>query len=321
MIFICSMLLVACQTVEEQPITIEQCASVPIARASATAFAFHGKGYIFGGRTQQRSGYLNDFWQYDPATNAWTQLYSPPLYPRTKAAAIVINDLVYIGLGYNGEGARVYTDSTLLTDWWTFDGNQWIQLSGMIETERYTNATTLFHYNGFIYSVYGIWSGATGLIYRYNIDHDDWAYVQPSNPRPEPVFGGVGAQIGNRCFFGTGYSNRNYNQWYEFFPDNQTWRPCSSMPDKGRVCATATVLKDKILVVGGRHFGGTLTDEHFYNDILTYSAADDKWTLRGTIPCGATENMFSFTINDTVYIGCGEDKNGNVRSEFYKIYE
>ncbi len=67
------------------------------ARCSAIAFSINGKGYIGGG---EDDGFLygvglNDFWEYDTATNAWTQKSNIPQMP-SYGSTFVIN-----GKGYS----------------------------------------------------------------------------------------------------------------------------------------------------------------------------------------------------------------------------
>ena len=58
-----------------------QCTSMPDAapaRNAATGFAVGTKGYIATGYDATKKDYLNDCWQYDPATNSWKEMASIP---------------------------------------------------------------------------------------------------------------------------------------------------------------------------------------------------------------------------------------------------
>ena len=48
------------------------------ARNAATGFAVGTKGYIATGYDATKKDYLNDCWQYDPATNSWKEMASIP---------------------------------------------------------------------------------------------------------------------------------------------------------------------------------------------------------------------------------------------------
>ena len=93
--------LMACQS--ERPeikVALHSCAVMPVPRASAAACSLNGKGYIFGGRTQDGT-YLNDLWQYDPSTDSWTQIDTLPGSPRVKPLMIADDEALYIGLGFS----------------------------------------------------------------------------------------------------------------------------------------------------------------------------------------------------------------------------
>lgn len=54
-----------------------QCEDMPdeaIARNAATGFAVGTKGYIVGGYDKDANDYLDDCWEYDPATGSWKQM-------------------------------------------------------------------------------------------------------------------------------------------------------------------------------------------------------------------------------------------------------
>ena len=97
---------------------------MPAPRACAVACSLNGKGYVFGGRTQDGT-YLNDLWQYDPQTDTWTAINTFPGKARVNAVMIADKEALYVGLGFSGE--RVYVDSCYLKDLWRYtpaDG-QW----------------------------------------------------------------------------------------------------------------------------------------------------------------------------------------------------
>ena len=66
-----------------------QRASMPVVgRDRAVAFVIGTKAYVAAGMDGNNGGtYLNDLWEYDPATDSWTQRASLPGVPRIEAAA------------------------------------------------------------------------------------------------------------------------------------------------------------------------------------------------------------------------------------------
>jgi N-acetylneuraminic acid mutarotase len=73
-----------------------------------------------------------------------------------------------------------------------------------------------------------------------------------------------------------------------------------------------------IYLIGGRHFGGSLTDGKLYNDILRYDIDTDQWTLAGTT-AETGENRFAFTIEGVAFVGGGENDNTGILNTFYRI--
>jgi N-acetylneuraminic acid mutarotase len=50
-----------------------------------------------------------------------------------------------------------------------------------------------------------------------------------------------------------------------------------------------------------------MTGGKLFNDVIEYNPDKDEWYERGFIPDGGRENAVCFIINDTAYIGCGEN--------------
>ena len=73
------------------------------ARESAVGFALTGKGY-YGTGFFYVNDYdviaLNDFWEYDPATDSWVQKANLPGVARYNATGLAIGNKGYIGTGY-----------------------------------------------------------------------------------------------------------------------------------------------------------------------------------------------------------------------------
>jgi hypothetical protein len=96
-----------------------------VARTDAVSFSVGSKGYILGGRTEYNTSKgLSDMWEYDPATDAWTQKASYSGGKRTLPAAFVIQDIAYVGLGTD-------ESNTHQKDFWQYNPstNTWTQIS------------------------------------------------------------------------------------------------------------------------------------------------------------------------------------------------
>ena len=80
---------------------------MPVARESFAAAVVGGKLYAFGGR--QNSTAIATGHVYDPGTNAWTSRAAMPQPRASSNGAGVINGIVYVPGGHNGDG--IYTRS------------------------------------------------------------------------------------------------------------------------------------------------------------------------------------------------------------------
>ena len=98
------------------------------ARNSACGFSAAGKGFVgFGYNGESK---LNDFWQYDPSQNKWDSVTAPNgPSARYGAVAFSINDIGYVGTGYDGN---------YLKDFWAYDpnNNTWTQKTSFGGSKR-----------------------------------------------------------------------------------------------------------------------------------------------------------------------------------------
>ena len=180
------------------PIIFEKKNSLPgMGRASAVTFVVNGRGYVALGRTETRSGVLNDCWEYDPIENAWTQKASYPGIGRVKAMAAVVDGKAYVGLGFD-ISLGVYNFDACLKDFWMYDPlmDAWEQKASF--PSNYTDACGCFVFNNAIY----VTSGMNGAGFGF----ETWKYKpvvgQPGewvklNDFPGPArAGGIACETG-----------------------------------------------------------------------------------------------------------------------------
>ncbi len=312
--------LTACTNLEFEEHTIHTCATMPEPVASAVAFTVGEKAYVFGGRTQDGT-YQNTLWEYNPTTNNWTSLGTTPLKPRVNATACVVNDVVYIGLGF-AKGRGVYTDSLALRDFWQYEPvtNTWKRLTDYptpktIKCVAFTTATDLYIGCGFQ-------GNASTEMHRYNLQADTWTTC-PTSPKHKgfPLIGLCSGQAYGRYFLGTGYGTADYNLWYEYDIQNGAFIERQAIPTKTRSTAAATSNENYIYVIGGQHFGGTMTLQVIFEDILRYDPIHDSWTTCGFLPNGGALNMIAFSYQNRIYFGLGEDSEGKIKNNLYYIEE
>lgn len=321
--------LCGCERLQEptNPVAFEACAPMPQARTAATAFVVGDAAYIVGGRTLSSDackwhpeGYPKNMWRYDAAADAWTDLGEVPFGQRVHAAAQVVGDRVYVGLGFSG---GIYNTSNYRRDWWCYTPatHTWQQLDSF--PNDYTDACAIYHIDGKIYACHGFGTyGYSRQIAQYDIASNKWTLYADNYKRAPSVIGPIGAQVGDRFFLGSGWNadKLNIRQWYEFDPATDVWHERGKLPS-GRVFAATLASGKSIFVLGGRRFGGSLTTGKIYDDVLEYSTETDKWLLRGHLPNGARENAVAFTVGDKHFVGLGNDADEQILSDLHTWHD
>jgi N-acetylneuraminic acid mutarotase len=90
-----------------------------IKRMFAVGFSIDTLGYIGTGSTENPDlTYLRDFWEYDPATDTWTQKSDFGGYERSNAVGFSIVNKGYIGTGWN---ELTSPTPTVYKDFWEYD--------------------------------------------------------------------------------------------------------------------------------------------------------------------------------------------------------
>mgnify|MGYP002521249345 FL=1 len=312
--------LTACHRTPDIEVPVSRCADMPSPRASATCFVVADRAYIFGGRDSAGT-YLNDLWQYDPASDQWTQYAATtPLDGRVNATACVDADQnIYLGLGFNG---RYGADNTYLRDWWRINltDGQWTRLADY--PNHNTDNAVAFAGNGELYVGYGFcWTYARDM-FRYDILSDHWDTIDvhvASHGYPPRSFGGCGCTCGGRYFAGTGYKGKSLDWWAEFLPEGK-WVECAPVPGQTRTLAAAVATGQYAYVLGGFHYGGIGTNGQLLSDIRRYNPQTDSWQYAGNLPTPLM-NHLAFAVGNRVFVGIGETTDEQMCNHLYCIHE
>ena len=302
---------------ELPPIRLVECAAMPSPVAAGSSFTYQDAIYLFGGRTEQEQ-YTNCLWQYDIAADQWTLLSKSPMKARVSSSACVVGDCAYIGLGFLG---KVQRDTSYLSDFWEYNFTtcKWKRLADFPANTTVKNC--LFATDDAIYAAYGFYREFTQDIYRYDIIHNKWELLDiassPNVPRAMDI---VGTSCQDRYFIGTGFNHGSLRFWAEWLPEEQQLVARKKILGPGRNAAACCATDEHIYLVGGRHYGDTLTTGFLFSSIQRYSPASDRWEYVGSMPYEA-ENMVAASIQGEVFIGLGEMANGEIRNNWYRIEE
>jgi len=188
-------------------------------REEAVGFAIGNKGYLGTGQTfvvgpnNSWTTTYNDFYEYDPATDSWSQKSSLPGPPRAYAVGAVIGNTGYVGLGGNDDQSASFTDFYAYdpaTDTWTSRAS--MGGSGRADAGVVANGNNIYIIGGINFPNFNGFSSCR----MYDAVTDSWVSA--------PVFSGgvimapVVQNAGGRVFAGTGYNSGFVarNDWWEF---------------------------------------------------------------------------------------------------------
>ena len=267
-------------------------------RRGPVGFAIGSKGYAGLGLYDPTQTLLNDFWEYDPVTDAWTQKANFAGTPRFCASAFVIGNFGYVGIGSDG-----YPLCTFPTDFWKYDPltNTWTAIANFIATGRYNAPSFVIGNNAYCGTG---WDQAQYLsdFYEYNSTTNTWS-VQTSYPGGQ-VDAGVAGTIGNFGYMGLGFDGTTiHSDFYKFDPTTSTWTAVANMPSID-FNGASFVLNNKIYAgTGGISFSPIVLISNFW----AYDPATNIWAAIPSMPGGSRLNDIAFAIGCNGYCGSGSD--------------
>lgn len=308
----------ACNSFETPPypeLTLTKLQSFPGSkRATASSFVINNKAYVLFGRPELfEIPALSDCWEYTPETDSWVQKADFPAAGRVGAIAETVNGKAYVGFGFRTGGGVYASDSTIFADFWMYNPltDSWTRKADFPAT-AYTSKAPLNSCSSFIYQK---WIYITALyngksypkeVWRYDTEANKWERMNdfPGSPRSAAV----SCTDGTIFYFGLGYNMTYRNDWWQYLPETDTWKELKSMPGKGRVNATAFSVNHRFFVATGQYISGTLTGNTYFDDILEYDSASNKWYKAGKLPAGGRSNVISFVLNQQAYLAFGESE-------------
>ena len=240
-----------------------------LGRIGATAFALESagetKGYVCLGQTQTIA-YMNDLWEYNRSTEAWTQKANFSGAPRREAVSFVVDNIAYVGTGNSASGLK--------KDFFAYDPstNSWEQISDFAGTARRCAVAFSMDAYGFV------GTGDDGVLrqdfWMYQPQTDQW--IQKANFPGAPRSGACGWAAFPVCYLGTGEDANHtfYKDLWEYNYYLNSWTQRANLPGPGRKNAVAFYLD-------GWGYIGT-----GYNNGVFF---DDLWAYSGTASIEATE--------------------------------
>lgn len=257
-------------------------------RTGAVAFSIGTKGYI-GLGNNNNSGTLNgdiynDFWEYDPVTNAWVRKADFAGSPRFQATGFNIGNKGYIGTGlYLGAYLDDFWEYDPIIDVWVRKAN--IGSGGRCSSVGFGIGSKGYIGTGLLGSTFG---GVTDDFWEYDPLIDVW--TQKTNFAGGVRQRAVGFNIGCKGYIGTGDFFNTYNDFWEYDPTTDSWIIKANFGGTARYSAVGFNIGGKGYIGLGNIYS---TDFWEYDPTVTYSWSNGATTQSIT---ATVTGVYSVTI-------------------------
>jgi photosystem II stability/assembly factor-like uncharacterized protein len=274
-------------------------------RQGAIAFSIGSKGYVGTGaavigrdvNTNLVYSNLKDFWEYDPATNTWTQKADFGGTARNSAVGFSIGSKGYVGTGSDGVSRK---------DFWEYDpsANSWLQKADFGGTSRYSAVGFNIGSIGYI---------GTGFA-TDGIKKDFWEYDPAVNTWLQKAdFGGLarysatGFSIIQKGYIGTGVAGSFVKDFWEYDPAFNAWIRKADFGGTARFGSSS-------FSIGSKGYIGIGSDAvTSQKDLWEYNSSSNTWIKKadygGVVTFGARYSGIGLSINSKGYMGTGHQGN------------
>ena len=275
--------------------TWTQMVSLPSStRRNASAASVGGKGYLGLGAdsaTSWMGTILDDWWEYDPDLNSWTQKANYPggydMYNSTSAGGVYfatafsLNDKIYICGGKMGPDFYG-------TDLWEYDplSDSWTRKADFPGLDRYQLSSFAVEGKGYV-----------GM----GIDHDlyrkDWWQYDPLSDSWVQVADLPGTArgasstfvIGQRAFVVFGTDGGFKDELWEYNPFTDSWQIRANFPADGRKNGVAFTIGDKGYAGLGKGYSGKRKSLWQYTPLYPVGIEESESVECKIFPNPATE--------------------------------
>ncbi len=242
---------------------------------------------------------FEDWWEYDPATNAWTQKADYGGGLMYHASGFTIGNLGYVGTG-RAPG------SVLVQTFYSYDPttNMWTQLANFPGSGR--RGGVGFTIDGYGYMGTGTYNSD---FYRYDPGNDTWTAIA-SMPTVGRI-SAVGFELGGYGYVGTGNAGGASNDFWRYDPSTDQWTQMANVGPIPRQEASGFAVNGKGYILTGDNFSSGTN----YGDMWEYDPATDTWVQLEDFPGNARRYLSCVTLGDIVYAGLGT--NGTNFKDFW----
>lgn len=288
-------------------------ADLPEAREGALCFSINDKVYWGGGTPSSQTKVVSSFYEYDPATNKWTQKANLP-QPLGFGASFAINGKGYIAMGRNtnsgGQGVLATTyEYDPATDSWT-------QKADVNPNNFGYYRVSSFVVNNKAYVIGGYNGGLNphGKMFEYDPANDSWSEkaeypvtAQLANYVILPLtfsINGKGYITCGEVRKSSGAGTEFTKKTFEYDPANDSWTPKADYPGDARAAGIG-FSKD------GKGYAGLGFNKDpnfntlFHSDIYVYDPQSDSWTKGNDLPGQSRVFASVAATSNNVFAGGG----------------
>jgi N-acetylneuraminic acid mutarotase len=280
-----------------------------IEREGAVSFVIKNFAYVGTGVHSTPTGQtlLRDFWQYDPASDVWTQKADFGGGGRKFASGFAIGSKGYIGLGLSA--GRFSPTPEYLPDLWQYNPqtNTWVPKASLPAAGRIGAAAFAIDTKGYV---------GTGLDYNSTLLNDFWQYdpVTDTWTRKKDFGGNPRHFAGAFVINGKGYLGAGINLIADLQPDFWEYNvPSNSWVAKASIGPNCSNHHSGFFSIGSKGYaGGDLYQLWMFDPIA------NTWQQKAQYPINTILGV-GFAVEGYGYMGLGalSDPTANARA-FYK---
>lgn len=268
-----------------------------IARHRTTMLAIGNKIYTGLGHYNGAGPNIlfDDWWEYDPSTNAWSQKADYMGGLCYHATGFTMNNIAYVGTGRTSASG-----STLVQDFYKYDAatNVWAEITSFPGIGR--RGSVSFVINDYAYVGTGESNGGVlGSFYQFDPSNESWTQVASL---PIGRTSSVGFSIGNYGYVGTGnITGGSTNDFWQYDPSLDVWTQKADVGPQVRREAMGFALNGN----GYLGTGAAVSSGTSFSDMWEYTPSTDSWMQIEDF-LGTGRRYFSATtLNGFAYASMG----------------
>jgi N-acetylneuraminic acid mutarotase len=264
------------------------------ARHAPCGFEINGSVFFGTGQDAALVSY-NDLWEFNTATQQWTQKASLPGPARLGASAFSLGVLGYVCCGWT----RTMNPAVALNDAWQYDpvSNNWAAIDSFPGVGRYTAFTFTIGDIGYVGGGIGIGGpNVQSDVYGYDQLSGMWTQVASC---PTALQSASGFALNGKGYIAGGYSTALLDSVSRFDPVANNWAPLNNLPQA--LAGAFAFVVDGIPFVGCgiNSFSPSIG---YSSQVYAYDSISDSWAATDTFPALPRSSSAAVSTGNTAYV-------------------